>query len=136
MSIFSSPRFLPRVLLVDAASGFACGFLHLAFTGAMAQWLNQPQVLVQGLGWFLLAYGVFAAYIGTRRPMPHAAVWLLVFGNLAWGLVCVALLLSDRFQPAQTGVAYVVLQTVWVLAMAQLQWLGLRHAPTASLSAA
>lgn len=136
MSIFSSPRFLPRVLLADAASGFACGILQLVFTDGLAQWLRLPLALLQGTGWFLLAYGAFAAFLATRRPVPRGMVYGLVIGNLGWGLACVALLLGALLQPGAWGIGYVLLQTVTVVLMAELQWLGLHRAPRAGLSAA
>lgn len=136
MSIFSSPRFLRNVLLADAASGLAGGVLQLAFTDALAQRTNLPVELLLGTGWFLLAYAAFAAYVGTRVPVPRSVVWLLVVGNLAWGVACVVLLLSGAVQPSAWGIAYVVLQAVGVTIMAELQWFGLRHAPQGRLATA
>jgi hypothetical protein len=136
VSISSSPRFLRNVLLADAASGLASGVLQLAFTAALAQWLNLPHQLLLGTGWFLLAYAAFAAHAGTRVPVRRPAVWLLVIGNFTWAAACVALLLGDLLQPSAWGVAYVVVQAIFVTVMAELQWFGLRNAPMSGLAAA
>ena len=136
MSVLSSPRFLPRVLLADSATGFLTGAMQLGFTDALAQWCNLPAALLQGTGWFLLAYGLAAAYVGTRKPVPRGLVWMFVAGNLAWALACVALLLGALVQPGPWGVAFVLLHVVTVSLMAELQWFGLSRAPAARLSTA
>lgn len=136
MSAFSSPRFLPRVLLVDSATGFSTGILQLAFTDALAQWFNLPAALLLGTGWFLLGYGAAATWVATREPVPRSLVWLFVVGNLAWALACIALLLGHLVQPGPWGVAYVLLHVVTVTLMAELQWFGLRQTSSARLSTA
>jgi len=124
------------VLLADAASGLASGLLQLAFTAALAQPLNLPPSLLLGIGWFLLAYAAFVGLTGTRVPVSRTRVWLLVIGNLGWGAACVALLFSEMLQPSVWGVAYVVLQALFVTVMAELQWFGLRNAPQSALAPA
>ena len=50
MSMFSSPRFLRNVLLVDAASCIACGGLQVLFAGAMSSMMNLAPSLLMGTG--------------------------------------------------------------------------------------
>ena len=56
MSVFHSPRFLPTVMLLDAASVLACGVLQLLVTPWMARWTGLAPALLLSSGLFLLAY--------------------------------------------------------------------------------
>ena len=129
MSMFSSPLFLRRVLLLDALSCLACGLLQLLLNQSMVQWLALPAALVTGTGIFLLAYAAAVAFIATRQPPPRAVVWVLVGGNLVWAVDCVLLLASGWVSPSTLGTAYVLMQAVTVALLAELQWMGLRRRP-------
>ena len=130
MSIFSSPRFLRNVLLADALSCIACGVLQVFLHGTVTPLLGLGSSLVMGTGIFLLLYGVAVGLIALRDPLPRGLVWLLVVGNIGWGALCAILLLNGMLQPTMLGMAYVIVQAVTVLLLADLQWFGLwRTAP-------
>ena len=125
-SFFASPNFLRNVLRVDAITCIACGALQVAFPQAMARLLNLPEALVAYTGEFLLLYAAAVAFISTRNPLPRAVVWLLVAGNLGWAAMCVLLLASGSVSPTVLGIAYVLMQAVTVVVLAELQFFGLR----------
>lgn len=133
---FASPLFLRNVLLADAASCLGCGLLQVAWPGTVTAVLGLPATLLTPTGIFLLLYGALVGWLATRRPVPRAPVWLLAFGNIGWGLACVALLVAGGLQPTALGTAYVVLQavTVWLLAELQLLalWQGAARVATTS----
>ena len=131
MSVFSSPRFLRNVLLADSASCLATGALQVVFTDALSQWLSLPASLLLETGVFLLAYAAAVASIALRNPIPRPVVWLLVVGNLGWALGCAALLAGGFVAPSSMGVAWVLAQAAVVVALAELQWAGLRRAQVA-----
>lgn len=136
MSRFASPRFLPRVLLLDAASGLGCGLLQLAVTEAMAAWTGLPAMLLTATGVFFLAYGGVVAVLALTGVGLRGGTALLVVGNLAWAVACIGLLLGGWVAPTRWGVAYVALQAVTVTVWALLQWMGLRRqAPQAAWAA-
>jgi len=128
MSIFDSPRFLRNVLFVDAASCVATGALQLAFTNSLADLLNLPPALLLATGWFLLAYAAVVAAVATREPVPRAFVWIFVAGNFAWAAGCAGLLVAHPVAPTLLGEAWIVLQAITVVVLAELQWMGLRRA--------
>lgn len=136
MSIFSSPLFLRRVLLADALASGACGALQVAATEEAARLLHLPAALLLEAGLFLLVYAAIVAFVGTRQPLPRRIVGLFVVGNFAWALACLGLLASSVVQPGALGIAYVLMQSLAVVVLAELQWLGLRGAPRHGLSAA
>ena len=69
MSIFASPRFLPRVMAADAIACAATGALQLGLADMLARLTGLPVPLLTGTGAFLLAYAALAAWM-ARRPVP------------------------------------------------------------------
>jgi hypothetical protein len=126
MSIFASPQFLSRVMWLDAASCAATGALQLLPGDALARWTGLPNALLVGTGWFLLAYAAAAAWMASRASAPRRAIGLVVLGNLLWAVGCGALLLSAALNLSALGVAWVLVQAVVVVVLADLQWMGLR----------
>ncbi len=126
MSILASPRFLPRVMAADAISCTATGAVQLGLTDTLARLTGLPAVLLTGTGIFLLAYAALAAWMARRPVPPRRLIGLVVAGNLAWAVGGVALLASGLGAQTALGVAWVLAQVVVVVALAQLQWMGLR----------
>ena len=126
MSIFASPRFLPRVMAADAISCAAPGALQLGLADMLARLTGLPAPLLTGTGAFLLAYAALAAWMARRPVPPRRLIGLVVFGNLAWAAGAVALLASGLVAQTTLGVAWVLAQAVVVVVLAELQWVGLR----------
>ena len=127
MSMFDAPKFLRNVLFADAASCLATGALQVMFTAPLSELLRLPAQLLQGTGWFLLAYAALAALVATREPIPRGFVGLFVAGNFAWAAACVALLAATSIAPSMLGEAWVIAQALTVVGLAELQWAGLRR---------
>lgn len=127
MSIFESPKFLRNVLLADAASCLATGALQVAFTPSLVELLGLPAALLQATGIFLLAFAAVAIWVATRDPIPRTGVWIFVAGNVAWAGACAALLVQHRVTPTAPGEAWIILQAVTVVVLAELQWTGLKR---------
>lgn len=130
MNFTASPRFLPTVLRLDAASCAATGLLQLAAAPQLAAWFGLPEPLLAATGAFLLAVCAYALW-ASRTPIRRPAVLLLVAGNALWVLGCIALLVAS---PGTTtlGQAWLLVQAVAVGLLAELEWTGLRRAPAAA----
>src|SRR3569623_811398 len=115
MSMFDSPRYLRNVLVADSLSCIATGALQVMFTAPLAQLLRLPPLLLQGTGWFLLAYAAIVGVVATRDPIPRGFAWLFVAGNFAWAAACAALLAAAPLSPSLLGEAWVVAQAVTVV---------------------
>lgn len=131
MKIVSSPRFLPTVLWVDAASAAGSGLLQVSAASLLAGWLGLPSVLLSASGIALFAFAALAAWSAHARPMPRAAVYVLIAANAAWVLGCVELLVTGTTL-TELGQAFLVVQALFVAALAELEWMGLRRAPAAA----
>lgn len=131
MNIVSSPRFLSTVLWLDAASCLATGALQLAAPATLSAWFGLPAPLLTSTGWMLLAVAAFAA-VAARSPRPPL-VWVMIVGNAAWLLGCAELLLTGAAGTA-LGVAWLLLQALVVGVLGELEWLGLKRAPTTAMA--
>lgn len=128
-SFAASPRFLHRVLWLDAATGVATGLLQLLLADQLAAVLGLPVGLLVASGWAILGYVALIAFIATRQPIPQALVWLLIVANGLWVLGCLALLFGGLVAPTLMGQAFIAVQAVAVGLLAELQWFGVRKAP-------
>ena len=130
MNLATSPRFLPAVLWADAVSCLACGALQLAAAPLLAQLLGLPQGLLVATGWVLIGVAAFAAWLARGRPASRIGVYLLVAGNAGWVLGCLELAIGSGVSPL--GIGYLLFQAVAVLALAVLEWAGVRRLPRAA----
>lgn len=125
-SILTAPRFLSRVMWLDAASCAATGLVQLGFADAMARLTGLPATLLLGTGVFLLVYAALAAAMAARAEPPRTLIGLVVLGNFGWAAACAALLASGLFAVTALGMAWVIAQAVTVVLLAEAQWMGLR----------
>lgn len=132
MSVFSSARFLPRVMGADAVSCAATGALQVAFTEAMARLTGLPAALLLGTGVFLLAYAAAAAWMASRPVPPRRLIGLVALGNLGWAAGCIALPASGAVAVTTPGLLWLAAQALTVLVLAELQWTGLRRTRAAA----
>ena len=106
-SFFAYLHFLRRVLWSDSASGAGTALLQWEFADTLAPMLGLPADLLLWSGAGLGAFVLFIAWIASRRTKPAGPVWLLV---------------------AQTmlGIAFLIVQVVFVGVLAELKWIGVR----------
>ena len=130
--IAAHPRFLPRLLLVDAAASAATAILLVAAADPLAPLLHLPAGLLRGAGAALLPF-VALIYALSRQAAPvRRAVAAVVGVNFAWVAASVWVAFGGNWQPSAAGVAFVLAQALAVLAFADLGWIGLRARPAAA----
>ena len=122
----SSPTTLRRVLAFDAVSGAGTGVLHLWMAPVLASWLGLPEALLQASGVAIFAFVLLAGWLALQASPPRVPLTAIVLLNVAWALGCVWLAFGGESAPSSLGVAYLVVQAVSVLALAELEWMGLR----------
>ena len=119
--------FLRRVLLADALISGAAGLLMAVGAGFLAILLNLPEALLREAGLVLVPYAVFVAYVATRAQLKRPLVWAIIVANALWALDSVVLLLSGWVAPNALGYAFVIVQSVAVAVIAELQYTGMRR---------
>lgn len=122
---FSLPP-LREVILADAGICVTTGMLSLGAARWLSSILDLPTALMTGSGAILLAYGAGLLMLGTRRPIPAPGVRGAIGFNLTWALACVVLLFSSWIDPNALGVAFILVNLAAVLAVAELEVMGLR----------
>lgn len=133
MSIFRSPNYLRRVLLVDATTCALTGLLMTAAAGALADLTAVPSSLLSGAGVALLPIAAFIAFVATRAQLSTAAVWLIIVGNAAWVIGSIWLLADGIVSPNALGYVFVGGQALAVAVLAELEFFGVRAlTPTAA----
>ena len=120
------PRFLPRVLLIDAAASAVTAVLLVAAADHLAPLLQLPAALLRGAGVALLPF-VAVVYGLSRQAAPsRAAVAGVVAINFAWVAASVWVAFGGAWQPSLAGIGFVLAQALAVLVFADLGWFGLR----------
>ena len=124
--LLAHPRFLPRLLLVDAVATGATAVLLVAAADLLAPALQLPAGLLRGAGVALLPF-VALVYGLSRQAAPvRAAVAAVVAVNFSWVAASVWVAFGGNWQPSLAGIAFVLAQALIVLAFADLGWIGLR----------
>jgi hypothetical protein len=129
MTILTSPRFLRTVLWADAASAACCAVLQLAGAALLAPLLGLSSTLLLASGLALLPFVAASLWLARRDPHPRAGVQALALANAAWAAGCLALLFTGGAGTV-LGQLYLLVQAVAVAVLAELQWFGVRRAPT------
>ena len=119
--------FLRRVLALDSLSCLAMGLLMSLGAAALAPLFGLPEPLIRIAGLALLPLAAFIGWLATK-PVP-ALVWVVILGNLAWTAESFATL--AQYQATPLGTAFVSAQALAVLALAGLEYVGLRRSRAA-----
>jgi len=122
----SSPSFLRRVLLADAAASGATGLLMALDAGMLESLLHIPAALLQSAGIVLLPFAALVAYLATRKQPARGAVWAVILCNALWALDSFYVAFSGWIAPNSLGQAFIVAQAVVVAVFAELEYFALR----------
>lgn len=123
-------NFLRTVLKLDAATCLGMAALVLPAAGALQGPLGIDAGLLRSAAVSLVPIGLFMLWVGTRREAAAGFVWLIIVSNLAW---TAGSLLAAAELPAVTAVGQMLVigQGLGVLALAILEWAGLRQSRVA-----
>ena len=118
--------FLKRILMLDAASCLGMGALLAIGAATLSPLFGLDRALLFGAGAALLPIGLFILWIGVRRTLLPAAVYLIVAGNLLWVLESL-LLVRGAGAITSLGTAFVLVQAAAVAGLSALEWIGVRR---------
>ena len=125
-ALFAHPRFLRRLLRVDAVATGATALLLLAGADALAPLLGLPPGLQRTAGAICVPFVAWIALLSRRAAIPRGAMATVVIINFAWVAASLWVAFGGAWRPTAVGVAFVSAQAMAVLAFAELGWMGLR----------
>lgn len=130
-TIHPSPL-LNLALSADVAASGTIAVLQLAAARPLAELLALTQPLFVETGAFLVGWTVLLAVLAASARVAPALVGVVIVGNLAWAVACLALLATGTLLPNGLGIAFVLVQAAVVLVLAALQYAGLARSVAAS----
>ncbi|SNS47081.1 hypothetical protein SAMN06295912_10763 [Sphingomonas laterariae] len=119
--------FLRRILAIDAVSCLGMGAMLVLAAPALAGPFGLEAILLRGAGLLLLPLGLFIGWLASRAVPPAALVWIVILGNLGWGLESLLLIGQAKGTITAPGAGFVAAQGLFVLAMAALEYRGVRQ---------
>jgi hypothetical protein len=123
-------RLLRLALTADSvACGVMGGGTALA-AAALDGPLGIPAGWLVGLGVVLVGAAVVLGRVATRPEIPAAAARLVIVGNLAWVAASVVAVVAGVWSLTAAGTVVVLAQAVAVLALVDLEYVGLRRQAT------
>lgn len=128
-------RLLRLALLADAASSGAMGLLLAIGAQPLAPLLGLPAAFLQPVGFGLLPFAGFVAWVGTREPIGRGLAWTIVLVNAVWVIDSFVLFGWPDLAPTGLGHLFVVAQALAVGGLAALQALALRGRALGTASA-
>ncbi len=119
--------YLRTLFRVDAAICLGMAAIVIPAAGTLAAPLGIGPDLLTAAGISLIPIGLFILWLGFRREAPAALPYLIVAGNIGWGL---SSFLVAETTPGITalGAAAVIGQGAFVVLLAFLEWRATRAA--------
>lgn len=123
---------LRRVLAVDAVFSGASGIAMIVFADLLANLLQLPAELISEAGIVLVPFAAFVGFVASRSEPARFAVWIVIALNVVWVVDSIVLLFTGWVAPNAFGYAVVLAQAAGVLALADLEYMGLRRSALAA----
>jgi hypothetical protein len=118
--------FLRRVLWVDATTCVAMGVLLVIAATPLSSLLGLPELLLSYAGVALFPVALFMGWVALWEELSVGGAWVVILGNAGWVVGSVVVLVVCS--PTAIGHAFVLVQAVAVVLLAELEYVGLRRA--------
>lgn len=123
---------LRRVLAIDAVFSGASGIAMIVFADLLANLLQLPAELISEAGMVLVPFAAFVGFVASRSEPARFAVWIVIALNVVWVVDSIVLLFTGWVAPNALGYAVVIAQAAGVLALADLEYMGLKRSALAA----
>jgi hypothetical protein len=124
--ITSHPRFVHRLLTVDAIATGATSLLLLAAANALSPMLQLPAELLRIAGFICAPFAACVFALSRRTAVSRGALRAIVTINFAWVAASVWVAFGGAWQPSALGIAFVLAQALAVFGFAEFGWMSLR----------
>jgi uncharacterized membrane protein (UPF0136 family) len=111
-----------NVLWVDCIGGLVVGVLILCACKLISYWDSLPLWIVLAVGFANLAYGGYSLWVTTRNPRPILLVNILALANMAWLVVCVAIIASHWSEISIFGILHKLGEGIYVASLGYVEW--------------
>ncbi len=118
---------LRRALLANAVFSGISGLLIVIFDQGIVSLLTSVEHHLWPLGLMLLGFSALLVWLATRASVDSGWINLVIAADLGWVLGTVVLLAGWREFLSSAGLWIIVGVGLVVLALAELQWFGLRR---------
>lgn len=98
------------------------GSLVLLFHPFLSHIQGLPESVVLFMGIANLVYGSYSLFVTTRDPRPVVLVKILALANMAWLIVCLALVFYWSDAVSVVGVLLVMGEGVYVASLGWTEW--------------
>ena len=99
----------------------------IAFAELLAGLLQLPVDLISEAGIVLLPFAAFVGFVASRSEPARFAVWAIIAINVVWAVDSIVLLFTGWVAPNALGYAVVIAQAAGVLALADLEYMGVKR---------
>ena len=118
---------LKNVLLINAISSGATGFLLLEFPGFIANLFGVSQTMpFVATGIFLIAFALLVYFASRQNPVNKALVRFISILDIVWVVESLIIVLPQLFGLTFMGYFLITAVAAWVGMMAYLQFRGLK----------
>ena len=126
--------FLRTVFKLDAASCLGMAAIVLPGAAMLSAPLGIDPTIMRGAALSLVPIGLFILWLGTRREAPAMLAYLVILGNIGWAF---GSFIAAADLPGITvfGSVLVAGQGLAVLALAVLEWIGVRQSAASAVPA-
>ncbi|MEZ4375160.1 MAG: hypothetical protein R3B07_30395 [Polyangiaceae bacterium] len=115
-----------NLLWFDSGAGATAGVLMVALHGWLVELHQLPSAALWCMAAANIGYASYSESLALRASqlnrLPRVAVDLLVFANVAWGLVCVGLLLGNWATVTTWGIAHLVFEGAFVAGLGLVEF--------------
>ncbi len=119
--------FLRRVLGFDALSCLGMGAVLSAASQPLSPIFGLPAELLFWAGILLVPTAAFMGFLAARQAPQPLLVWVVILGNLGWAIESFVVIGQLGASLTPLGTAFVAVQALAVLALAGLEYVGLRR---------
>lgn len=128
MTNFTSLR---PLLILDGITCAAFAILLLSASGPLSQMMQLPGALLFWAGAVLVPTAIFMTVAALRLNAPLWAGRIVVFGNLAWVILSLALPVFGFITPNGIGWAFIVAQAAAVSVLTIIEYRAFASRPVA-----
>ena len=111
-----------NILWVDCIGGLVVGVLVLCFCRLISSLGGLPIGIVLLVGFANLFYGTYSLWLTTRNRRGMVFLQILAFANMAWLLVCLAIIVSHWSDITIFGMVHKLTEGIYVAALGWLEW--------------